>query len=69
MNKYIIPVCNIPESKIYNLIINANSYESCQDKIMDKFIRYSTSDDYHEFIHDLDKQDILIGRITDIEEL
>ena len=27
------------------------------------------TDEYQEFINDLDKQDILIGRITDIETL
>lgn len=69
MNKYIIPICNIPESEIYNLIISANSNSECQDKIMDKFVNYSDSFDYQEFLKDLDSQDILIGRITDIEEL
>ena len=69
MNKYIIPVCNIPESEIYNLIISANSNSDCQDKIMSKFAEYSDCFDYHDFIKDLDSQDILIGKITDIEEL
>lgn len=69
MNKYIIPVCNIPDSKVYNVSISANSYSDCQDKIMDKFAEYSDSNDYTEFIADLDKQDILIGNITDIEIL
>jgi len=69
MNKYIIPVCNINESKVYNLVINATSHSDCQDRIMDKFSDYSDSLEYSEFISDLDQQDILIGRITDIEEL
>jgi len=69
MNKYIIPVCDINESEVYNLVINANSNSDCQDKIMDKFSDYSDSLEYHEFISDLDQQDILIGKITDIEEL
>ncbi len=69
MNKYIIPVCNIPDSKIYNLKIIANSNSDCQDKIMDKFSEYSDCVDYHDFIKDLDSQDILIGMITDVEEL
>lgn len=69
MNKYIIPVCNIPDSKIYNLTIMANSNSECQDKIMDKFSEYSDCIDYHDFVRDLDSQDILIGTITDVEEL
>lgn len=69
MNKYIIPVCDINKSRVYNLTINANSNAECQDKIMTKFSEYSDSLDYHEFLSDLDEQDILIGKITDIEEL
>lgn len=69
MNKYIIPICNIPNSKVYNLVLYANSNSDCQDRIMDKFAEYSNSFEYHDFIRDLDSQDILIGRITDIEEL
>lgn len=67
MNKYIIPICNIPASKVYNLIINANSYKECQEKIMNKFEDYSES--YQEFVEALDNRDILIGKITDVEEL
>lgn len=69
MNKYIVPVCNVQESKIYNKIIIANSNTSCQEKIMEMFSEYSDKDDWREFLQDLDEQDILIGRITDIEEL
>lgn len=69
MNKYIIPVCNINKSKVYNLIIMATSYSDYEYKIMEKFSKYSESDDYNEFLDDLDKNDILIGQITDIEEL
>lgn len=67
MNKYIIPVCNIPKSKVYNLIVSARTYEDCQDKIMSKF--NSDFDSYQEFVNAMDNQDILIGEITDIEEL
>ena len=49
--------------------MTAQSTKDCQDKIMDKFSEYSNSDDYREFLKDLDGQDILIGRITDIEEI
>jgi hypothetical protein len=69
MNKYIIPVCDINKSKVYNLTIMATSYSDCEDKIIEKFSKYSESDDYDEFLDDLDKNDILIGQITDIEEL
>lgn len=69
MNKYIIPVCDINKSKVYNLSIMATSYSDCEDKIIEKFSKYSESDDYDEFLDDLDKNNILIGQITDIEEL
>ena len=69
MNKYIIPVCNISNSKVYNLRIIANSNADCQDKIMEKFADYCECDSYRDFVKDLNKQDILIGTITDIEEL
>ena len=69
MNKYIILVCNISNSKVYNLRITANSNADCQDKIMEKFSDYSECDSYRDFIKDLNSQDILIGTITDIEEL
>lgn len=69
MNKYIIPVCDFNKDKIYNLVIMATSYADCQDKIIEKFADYSESEDYEEFLNDLNTQDILIGKITDIEEL
>lgn len=69
MNKYIIPICNISESKVYILTVIANSNATCQDKIMEKFANYSECDIYRDFVKDLDSQDILIGEITDIEEL
>lgn len=69
MNKYIVPICNISESKIYNKVIIANSLQNCKEKLMEIFIGYSECDDYNEFIQDLDTKDILIGKITDIEEL
>ena len=69
MNKYIIPVCNISNSKVYNLRIVAKSNADWQDKIMEKFADYSECDSYRDFIKDLNSQDILIGAITDIEEL
>lgn len=69
MNKYIIPICNLPKSRVYNAVIMANSLESCQDKLMNMFEDYSDSYDYDEFIKNLDDKDILIGEIADIEEL
>lgn len=69
MNKYIIPICNLPKSKIYNAVIIANSISACQDKLMERFSKYSDSSEYSNFLDDLDDQDILIGDITDIETL
>ena len=68
-NIYIIPIWDISKSKVYNLKISAQSTKDCQEKIMDRFSEYSNSDDYREFVNDLDEQDILIGKITDIEEI
>lgn len=67
MNKYIIPICDIPNSKVYNKIILATSYQACEDKLMTYF--NSDANTYEEFIAELDNQDILIGEIKDIEEL
>lgn len=69
MNKYIIPICIISDSKIYNEEIVAKSYSECQDKLMEKFSDYSDEVSYHDFIKDLSDQDILIGKIIDVEEL
>ena len=69
MNKYIIPICNLPKFKIYNAVIIANSISACQDKLMERFSKYSDSSEYSDFLDDLDDQDILIGDITDIETL
>jgi hypothetical protein len=67
MNKYIIPICDIQESKVYNLIISARSLSDCQDRVMAKFNDYS--DEWKEFVKNMDNIDILIGEIKDIEEL
>ena len=69
MNEYIIPICNIPESKVYIEKIIAKSISDCQDKLMDKYNEYSGALDYQEFLDDLDSQDILIGTITELDEL
>lgn len=69
MNKYIIPICILPESKIYIEKIVANSLSECQDKLMTKFSEYSDEMEYHEFVKDLDSKDILVGDILDIEAL
>lgn len=67
MNKYIIPICNIQESEVYNLIISARSLNDCQDRIMAKFNDYS--DEWKDFVKNMDNEDVLIGEIKDIEEL
>lgn len=69
MNKYVIPICDLNENKVYNKTIMANSYNACEEKLMDEFSEYSTALDFHEFVKDLDNQDIIIGQIMDIEEL
>lgn len=69
MNKYIVPICDLNENRVYNKTIIANSYNACEDKLMESFSEYSNALEFHEFIKDLDKQDILIGKIIDVEEL
>jgi hypothetical protein len=68
MNKYLVPVCKIQSSKVYNLIIIAKSFEDCEEKVMEKFPNIE-GDDYESFLVNADKQDILIGSIKDVEEL
>ena len=67
MNKYIIPVCE--KSEVYLMTINANSYTDCLDKLMEEFIDESSASTYDDFINELYEKNILIGDITDIEEL
>ena len=69
MNKYIIPYCNIQKSKVGNHIIIATSLTDCKDRLMFMYKDYSDSDDWDTFKQDLNDKDILIGKITDIEEL
>lgn len=69
MNKYIVPYCIIQDSFVGNRIINARSLQECKDKVMELFEDYSDKDDWDDFLSELDEHDVLIGRITDIEEL
>lgn len=69
MSKYIVPVCIVDESKIYNEEISAKSYSDCVDKLMEKFSDCSDETSYRNFITDLRNQGIYIGKITDVEEL
>lgn len=69
MNKYIVPICDLNQDRVYNLVLSARSTSDCQDKIMEKFSEYSDFDEYHQFVRALDNKDILIGKITDVEEL
>ncbi len=69
MSKYIIPICFVSESRVYNEEIVARSFVNCCDKLMEKFSDYSNETSYHDFVEDMRDQDIIIGKITDIEEL
>lgn len=69
MNKYIVPICNLDKVEVHNEIIIARSINDCKDKLMDMYAEYSDSLDYNDFWADLYKHDILIGDITDIEEI
>lgn len=72
MNKYVIPVCDIDTGSVWNKVISAKSITDCKEKLMNELIEYYDLDDfsdYHEFIYWLNSQSILVGNITDIEEL
>lgn len=72
MNRYIIPICIFDKSKIYNILVNARSYNDCKEKIMYKLIEefdLPDIDDYDDFIDELYYRNILIGEIKDIETL
>lgn len=72
MNKYIIPVCDIQSGLVWNEIISSRTINECQDKLIQKFIdKYDLEEgnSYREFVEIADKNDILIGTISDLEEL
>lgn len=72
MNRYIIPICIFDKSKIYNMFVNARSYNDCKEKVMYKLIEefdLPDIDDYDDFIDELYYRNILIGEIKDIETL
>lgn len=72
MNRYIIPICIYDKSKIYNMLVNARSYNDCKEKVMYKLIEefdLPDIDDYDDFIDELYDRNILIGEIKDIETL
>jgi hypothetical protein len=73
MNKYIIPICDIQAGSIWTHVIMAKSRSDCEEKLINKLIElYDVLDNfntYREFVENADEHDILIGDITDIEEL
>lgn len=72
MSKYIIPVCFIEDDIVLNEVIVAKSILDCQDKLMEKYseyLEYSSEFSYHDFVNELKDNNILIGKIIDIEEL
>ena len=74
MNKYIIPICDIENSKVYIKTIIAKSNLECQEKLtlylIDTYNINDTSLNYREFINLIDaKYNILVGKITDSEEI
>lgn len=73
MNRYVIPICDLGETSVWNEVVLANSYSDCKEKLME-----SLSEDYEipecnsygEFYNLAFREyNILIGDITDIEEL
>lgn len=72
MNKYLIPICDIQNSRVWLQVITARSTNECKDKLMNLLINkfdLDYSDTFEEFVTNADNNDILIGNIKDIEEL
>lgn len=73
MNKYIIPICDIPNNSIWNELIYARSISECQDKLMvilSEKLGIDEVVDFDEFVRNADTEhDVMIGDITDIEAL
>lgn len=74
MNKYIIPICDIDNGKVWIETIIAKSNSACQEKIMEELIDLydmeDTTSSYREFVKLADSNyNILIGDIKDTEEL
>lgn len=73
MNKYIIPICDIDSGNVWTHVIIARSYLDCEEKLMAELTELYDIEDtlnYREFVELADtKYNILIGDITDTEEL
>ena len=74
MNKYIIPICDIDNGKVWIKTIIAKSNSACQEKIIEELIDLydieDTTSSYREFVKLADSNyNILIGDIKDTEEL
>lgn len=71
MNKYVIPICDIQAGINKDEFIIAKSLADCEDKVMrllsDRYDCLEECFDYHEFVKMADENDILIGKITDLE--
>jgi len=73
MNTYLIPYSDDIQCDIYKIV--ANSWEDCQQKIMDKYINrleddnLANIDDFEEFCDCLyNDYNIIIGNIHEIED-
>lgn len=74
MNKYLIPICDASvNAKCWLEVILAKSNEECQEKLMnkllDKFSYLEEAITYNEFVNKADLANIIIGKITDIDEI
>lgn len=72
MNNYVIPVCVIAKSINKLEKIMANSYRDCQEELMERItVEYNLpeADNYKQFLTIADEHDIIIGKISDVEEL
>lgn len=74
MNSYIVSFCDIESKESWIKRFEAQSYESCQNKVKNYLLnQYDWDDDiefsdkYNEFVEDMKDNDIIIGNILDME--
>lgn len=74
MNKYLVAIHDLKSWSNWIHSFNAISLEDCEDKLIEFLSDYLKKDElrnlhYTDFLDELDKCDICISEITDIEEL
>lgn len=73
MNKYICPIFDHDAYQIWNEVINASSFNSAKEKLINKILTdFEIEEDYdnwEEFVERMDEFQLVIGKLIDIESL